>query len=91
MAEKITEAPEANFFLATDSSEVKQHLKEKFGKKIITQNGKDADRQSKHGMEEAVVDLFALASTQQIYGSSSSSFAITAAEFSNVAYLELRS
>lgn len=90
MEENIDKNQETNFFLATDSSDVKQKLNQKFGKKIITQNEKDADRGSKNGMEEAVVDLFALASTKQIYGSSSSSFAITAAEFNNVPYSELK-
>lgn len=65
---------DARFFVATDSEEVKEHLKDKYGKHRIIAAATEADRESKHGMVAAAAELFALTETKYFYGSYYSSF-----------------
>ena len=66
------------FYLATDSEEVKEELKDIFGNRIITSPNK-AMRGNLEGMEDAVVELYLLAATHLILGSSYSTYSMTAA------------
>ncbi len=90
MSELISTNPDTNFYLASDSIDVKRQLKKQYGSKVIIQNQKNSDRKSTSGMIEAVVDLFSLAATTFIYGSYASSFATTAAEIGEIPYEELK-
>lgn len=65
------------FYLATDSEEVKHDLTSRFGKRIIT-IPLCLKRSSLQGMKDAVVDLYCLASTSRIYGSSASTYSMLA-------------
>lgn len=67
----------ARFYLATDSEEVKHDLTSRFGKRIIT-IPLCLKRSSLQGMKDAVVDLYCLASTSRIYGSSASTYSLLA-------------
>ena len=65
------------FYLATDSEEVKHDLTSRFGNRIIT-IPLCLKRSSLQGMKDAVVDLYCLASTSKIYGSSASTYSMLA-------------
>lgn len=67
------------FFLTTDSPEDEERLKTIFGNKIIT-NKSRLERNSKEGIQDALIDLYCLAATNKIYGSYKSSFSEAAAE-----------
>ena len=65
------------FYLATDSEEVKHDLTSRFVNLIITMP-LCLKRSSLQGMKDAVVDLYCLASTSKIYGSSASTYSMLA-------------
>lgn len=67
------------FYLATDDAEEEDMMRRHFGGHIISQAGKDLKRDSKKGIEDALVDLYALSRTSGILGSYWSSFSATAA------------
>ena len=75
--------PEVAFYVATDSEEDKTRLKEQFKERIITSPYK-ADRSTSEGIIEAITEMYALKSTQKIYGSYRSSYSILAADLSNI-------
>lgn len=72
------------FFLATDDANEELLFKSRFGDHIITQENKDLSRNSKKGMEDALVDLYTLSKTNLILGSYWSSFSKTAAGLSKI-------
>lgn len=73
---------ETTVFLATDSDDVKQELRNLFGQRIITQNI-SASRNSIDGIRGGLVDMWTLAATQKIYGSTGSTFSPMAASIGN--------
>lgn len=81
--EEIKKDNNVSFYLATDDSEVKAELKQKFGSRILTCDEK-VDRNSIEGMKFAVVDLFCLSKTHKIIGSATSSYSEIAAELGNI-------
>lgn len=83
LEDAIGENPLANFYLASDCPETKEHLLGKFGEKVITNNSK-AVRDSKEGMQQALVELYALSKTQKVFGSYGSSFSETACQISGI-------
>ena len=88
MKEEIEREDTTRFFLATDSEEEKKTLQDIFGERIITSPHK-ADRNSVRGMQDAVVELYTLASTVHIIGCAGSTYAKTAAEIGKVGYESL--
>ena len=70
------------FYLATDDLEIKSILLRMFKNKIITNNF-ELSRLSLNGAQNAVVDLFSLATCIKIYGSLGSSFSETAYHIGN--------
>ena len=79
ISDRLSEKPETKFFLATDSSEEENMLKNLFPNSIITQNDKDLSRNSVQGIKDAVVDLICLSYSSEIWGSYWSSFSEVAA------------
>ncbi|MGL4851359.1 MAG: glycosyl transferase [Phocaeicola sp.] len=77
--QEIASEEKLYIYLATDSEEVKQEMKERYGKRILT-SPNQADRESIEGIKEGVVDLFALGNTKKIYGSFNSTFSAIAAQ-----------
>lgn len=75
--------PEAKFYLATDSEDVKRKFVGIFGPRIVC-SPFVADRNSVEGMKEAAVELFTLSRTNAILGSYYSSFSEAAAMIGNV-------
>ena len=89
MDKEITIYPETTFYLATDSDEVKSTLVQRYGERITTL-GRSADRLSDAGMQDAVIEVYVLASTKKIFGSSHSSYSVLAAELGNISYDEIK-
>jgi len=83
MNEQIEENSNTVFFLASDSEDEKRVLKNRFPTRIITST-KVVTRLSKTGMEDALVDLYNLAKTRLILGTSDSSFSVIAHYMGNI-------
>jgi hypothetical protein len=79
--------PDVQFFLATDDAALKSRLIDRYGKHLVSQDIK-LNRHSLQGMENAVVDLWSLASTQKIIGSPHSSFSGIAQELSGIKVIQ---
>ncbi|MDD4921474.1 MAG: glycosyl transferase [Bacteroidales bacterium] len=77
------------FYLATDSDDVKADLVQRYGKRITALN-RSADRLSTSGMQDAVSELYILASTRKILGSYYSTFSVLAAKLRGIEYTEIR-
>jgi hypothetical protein len=83
MDNELLRNPGIQFFISTDSNELKVRLMEHFGKAAICQIA-ELKRDSLKGMQDAVVDLWCLASTTRILGSRFSSYSDLAAELGNL-------
>jgi hypothetical protein len=83
MENLVNSNAEVNFYVASDDMEVKEKLKEKFGEKIILPQG-ELSRNTKEGIRQAVVELYALSRTSKILGSYYSSYSSAAAEIGNI-------
>lgn len=77
--ERMRREPESTrFYLATDDEGVKAELRQAFPDRIVVLPRK-ADRGSQQGMEDAVVEMFALSRCRRVLGSSCSTYSMTAA------------
>lgn len=81
--EEIEANDETMVYLATDSDEVKEQLRQRFGERIITPQA-SASRSNIAGIWGALTDMWTLAATQKIYGSAGSSFSPMAASIGDV-------
>lgn len=70
-----------SLFLATDDEQVKAQLRARYGARLHTAP-RPAARNTRQGMEDALVELWTLARTHSLVGSYYSSFSDTAAELS---------
>lgn len=89
MDKAISTNPETTFYLATDSENVKRTIIQHYGKRITTLS-RSADRLSDSGMQDAVMEMYILASTKKIFGCYHSSYSVLAAELGNIPYEEIR-
>ena len=83
MREEIAARPATRFYLATDAMEVKRSFTDLFGDRILTTPYR-ASRQTEEGVQEAVVELYALAATSKILGSYWSTYSSAAAELGQI-------
>lgn len=81
--EEIDAHSDTKVFLATDSNDVKQELKEVFGDRIVTPSA-EARRDGIEGIRGGLVDMYTLAATRHIYGSQGSTFSKMAARLGNI-------
>ena len=81
--------PGVKFFIASDGDKAGKAIIDTFGDRLIM-NTKNAKRRSAKGQEDALVDLFGLASTSRIIGTSYSTFSILAAMIGNKPLLRIR-
>lgn len=72
------------FYLATDDREEEECLRDYFGGVILSNEDRDLSRDSISGIQDAMVDLYALASTHKIIGSYFSSFTDIAADMHQI-------
>ncbi len=80
---EISKNDRMNFYLASDCADSKMKLKDKYGDRLQT-NFESGDRTSLQGMYRAITELYALASTSKVYGSTGSSFSTTACSIGNI-------
>ena len=73
----------ATIFLATDSDDVKECMRQRYGERIITSSS-TADRDSVSGIREGIIDMFLLSRTSCILGSFQSSFSVMAAQMGGI-------
>ena len=76
--DELRKNPNQRFFLATDDVLTKELLCTEFGDSVLTRDGVAA-RNMRKGVQDAVIDLYLLASCTKVYGSYYSSFSETAA------------
>ena len=75
--EEIEKNPDTCIFLATDDEPTKKTLTAEFPGRILT-SSKAAERGTVDGIQDALAEMYALASCERIYGSAGSSFSIIA-------------
>lgn len=80
---EIADDNTVQFYVASDSLEEKQKLIKMFGRRVITST-QEVRRDTTDGIIEAVIDLYALAKTQKIYGSFYSTFSSYAAKINAI-------
>lgn len=85
MKTELKKEPNTNFYIASDSEDVKSELKNLFGDRVKLPSG-ELSRNSETGIVQAVVELYTLSRTNKVYGSFYSSFSQAAAELGNVEY-----
>lgn len=85
MNDEIAQHDNVRFYLASDSIEEKKKLINTFGDRIIT-HWKSTSRSTPGGIQDALVELYTLSSTQKIIGSHYSSYSETAAEIGKIPY-----
>ena len=86
---KMKEEKDASFYLASDSEQEKQNIKNIFKDKIYTYNC-SVERNTQEGIRNAVIELFLLSKTKRIYGSYNSSFSEIAAKIGKIEFKELK-
>ena len=74
---------EGAIYLATDDEATKAALRQRYGKRVITSEA-EATRESTDGIRDALVEMYALSRTRQIYGSAGSTFSPIAAALGDV-------
>ena len=84
MKKELEADPETVFYLATDDLSEEEKLREAFPGKIISNRERDLSRNSIAGIQDAMLDLYCLASTRKIIGSYFSSFTDIAADMRQI-------
>ena len=69
--------------ISSDDAKVKEDLQKRYGNRIISQNWK-LERFSVQGMKDAVTELFCLARTNRIIGSTNSTYSMMAASLYDI-------
>lgn len=70
-------AHNANFYVTTDDARVEDALRERFApQRLVFYEGKLLDRDSKAGIEDALIDMLALSRCSKILGSYQSTFSL---------------
>ena len=83
MKEEANKYSDVHFYLASDSPEEKKKLISVFGDRIIT-DWSPVSRSTTQGVQDALVELYALSRTRKIIGSYYSSYSATAAEIGKI-------
>lgn len=84
MKDEINKNKNVRFFVASDSAEEKERLRQLFGERVITYSVKSFDRNSINGNQAALVELLSLSKTKKILGSYYSSFSSVASEINDI-------
>lgn len=84
MQKEILADPDTMFYLATDDMTEEARLREVFPDRILSNQGRCLRRDSKEGIQDALLDLYCLASTRKIIGSYFSSFTDIAADLHRI-------
>ena len=90
MTREIDDDVSVAFFVATDSPDVEQCLRDTFGDRIVCHEKASLDRSEPAAVQDALVDLFCLSRCRKIIGSYWSSFSNTAARLRGVQIVTVR-
>ena len=83
--------PEVKFFLASDGDESEKIILDTFGDRLIrTKSRIVSERRTIHGQQDAVVDLFGMASTSRLIGTWPSTFLVLASMIGNKPLIRVR-
>ena len=80
--------PNVKFFIASDGDQAEKRIFDVFGERLIKTN--QSPRTTLNGQQDAVVDLFGLASTSRIIGGGYSSFPLLASLVGNTPFLSMK-
>lgn len=89
MKKEVDNNNETVFYVASDSQEEKEKLISIFGERIIT-TSKATARDTKEGVQDALVELYTLSRTSKIIGSNFSSFSELAAQIGKIPYYKIK-
>ncbi len=81
--EEIAADNRTGIYLATDSQEVKQEMRSRYGERVVAVDA-PAERGSLEGIRDGIADMYTLARTEKIYGSFHSTFSTMAAQLGNI-------
>ncbi len=84
MNRELLADPDTMFYLATDDMEEEKRLREVFPDRILSNQNRCLRRDSREGIQDALLDLYSLASTRKIIGSYFSSFTDIAADMHKI-------
>lgn len=87
MKQELLEDPDTMFYLATDDMAEEARLREAFPGRILSNQKRCLRRDSREGMQDALLDLYSLAATRKIIGSYFSSFTDIAADMRKIPLL----
>lgn len=74
MDAELREHPEVRFYIASDDPVVKALLHQRYPGRVLTLEGLSLDRHALQGMHDSVLELFCLARTHRIIGSTGSTY-----------------
>lgn len=86
--EEIKKDKSVQFFVCSDNIDIKKLLKYIFKDRILTYNS-TLERDSKKGIQDALIEMYCLSKTKKIYGSFYSSYTETAAAIGNIKFEQL--
>lgn len=86
MNEMIDNDSNLLFYLSTDDFETESYIRSIFESKIITNENKVLNRDTKEGIQDALVDLYALSNTSHILGSYFSSYSFVASQINKIPF-----
>ncbi len=81
---ELTADPDTMFYLATDDLAEEKRLREAFPDRILSNQERCLRRDSREGIQDALLDLYSLAATRKIIGSYFSSFTDIAADMRKI-------
>lgn len=84
MRRELADAPDTMFYLATDDLAEEARLREALPDRILSNETRCLRRDSREGMQDALLDLYSLAATRKIIGSYFSSFTDIAADMRKI-------
>lgn len=84
MNEEISNHSDVKFFIATDSVETEDQLKNLYGDRILTHPKSSLDRDDVAAIKDAMIDLYCLSETSKIIGSYGSSFSDVASQIKGI-------
>ena len=84
MRQELRKDPDTMFYLATDDMAEEAELRKAFPGRILSNQERCLRRDSREGMQDALLDLYSLAATRKIIGSYFSSFTDIAADMRKI-------
>ncbi len=84
MEREISQNPDTMFYLATDDTGEETRIRKAFPDRVLSNQKRCLRRDNKEGIQDALLDLYCLASTRKIIGSYFSSFTDIAADMHGI-------